>query len=67
MNSVVHLDTIWGFSIQPGTNGNVFASACSDGILRLFDIRHSVTGMSLNFFHCPKILFFKFLNIYFTK
>ena len=51
MNSVVHLETIWGSTIQPGSNAKVFASACDDGILRLFDIRQSVSGILLNLFH----------------
>ena len=38
-----HPNSIWDLALQPTTDGQVFASAC-DGIVRLFDIRRSVTG-----------------------
>ena len=42
-----HPDYVYDISSQPGTKGQVFASACADDILRLFDIRQSVTGILL--------------------
>ena len=50
MYSFQHLDGVWDIALQPGTNGNVFASACEDGIVRLFDIRQSVTGIFIVFY-----------------
>ena len=52
MYSILHPDQVFDIALQPGTDGNVFASACEDGIVRLFDIRQSVTGILLNILHC---------------
>ena len=45
LNSVPHPDSVWDIALQPGSDGQVFASACEDGIVRLFDIRTSATGI----------------------
>ena len=37
-------DKVWDIALQPGTNGQILASACHAGIARLFDIRTSLTG-----------------------
>ena len=48
LNTVKHPQPIGYVTLQPGnTNGDVFVSSCDDGVLRLFDIRRSVTGMYL--------------------
>ena len=45
LNSVLHPDWVLGIALEPsGTNGQVFASSCKDGFIRLFDTRTSVTG-----------------------
>ena len=32
-------------ALQPGTNGNIFATACAgDGIFRIFDTRRNANG-----------------------
>ena len=31
-------------ALQPGTNGNIFATACGDGIFRIFDTRRNANG-----------------------
>ena len=36
--------TVNSLSLQPGTHGNVFATASYDGILRLFDLRRNRKG-----------------------
>jgi len=41
-----HSDEVNSISLQPGTNGNNLATACDDGIFRLFDTRRSTTGQS---------------------
>ena len=33
-----------------GSNEDIFASACDDGVLRLFDISQSISGTTLVFF-----------------
>ena len=49
MNAVKHPQPIRYVMLQPGsTNGDIFVSSCNDGILRLFDIRRSVTGVYTN-------------------
>ena len=42
---MTHPSVISDISLQPGTNGQVFASASSNGILRLIDQRQSTAGM----------------------
>ena len=48
LNRLEHPKYVRDISLQPGTNGHVFVSACGDDILRLFDARQSVTGNSIN-------------------
>ena len=44
VNEVPHYSkTASGLSLQPGSNGQVFAATCHD-ILRIFDIRSNSTG-----------------------
>ena len=43
LNTVTHPKIVWDIALQPGSNGKIFVSA-SDGIIRLFDTRNSVTG-----------------------
>lgn len=42
---MIHPDNVWDIALQPNTDGNVLASACEDGIVRLFDLRRSATGI----------------------
>ena len=43
-----HPHNVKTIALQPDTNGNLFATACYDRILRLFDTRRNSTGkMSL--------------------
>ena len=44
LNSFKHPETIEAIALQPGTNGNLFATGCEDGIVRLFDTRRNKTG-----------------------
>ena len=44
LHSLQHPDEINGLALQPGTDGNVIATACDDGILRLFDPRRDGKG-----------------------
>ena len=51
MNSILHpSDQVFDIALQSGTKGNVFASVCN-GIIRLFDIRQSVTDIWLYKLH----------------
>ena len=43
-NSFQHSDSVYSISLQPGNEGNIFATACGDGILRLFDTRRNKKG-----------------------
>ena len=48
LHIITHPESVRNVTLQPcSTNGDVFASSSYDGILRLFDIRRSVTGMLL--------------------
>lgn len=47
-NSFQHPDYVNDISLQPGTNGQVFAAVCKDEQLRLFDIRKSGTSSELS-------------------
>ena len=44
MNSFEHPGDVYEISLQPETNGNVFATICDDDTFRLFDTRQSGTG-----------------------
>ena len=46
LNTVAHPNIVWDIALQPGSNGQVFVSACFDDIIRLFDTRCSVTGLN---------------------
>ena len=43
-------DLVFGLSVQPSShNGDVFATgSLTGGVLRIFDIRHSTTGIGLS-------------------
>ena len=53
---MLHPDGVWDIALQPGTNRQVFALACNDGIIRLFDNRTSVTGIILKIYNIHRIL-----------
>ena len=53
---MLHPDRVWDIALQQGTNRQVFALACNDGIIRLFDIRTSVTGIMLKIHNIHRIL-----------
>ena len=44
MHSFKQLESVIDISLQPGTNGNVFAAICCDDAFRLFDMRKSGSG-----------------------
>ena len=45
LNTFNHPSLVPSVALQPGSNGNFLATACADGILRLFDLRRgSETG-----------------------
>ena len=44
LNSFQHPDDVYSLALQPGADGNVIATACDDGILRLFDPRIDEKG-----------------------
>jgi hypothetical protein len=46
--TVAHPETVWTIACMPGKNGCIFATACQDGVLRLFDTRTSNTGIILH-------------------
>ena len=60
---MVHPQEVNDISFQCGTNGLVFATACGDGILRLFDTRCSSNGTQVYFTCIIMILFLKLLII----
>ena len=37
-------DSVRSISFQPGTNGNIFASACGDSVFRIIDMRNNLNG-----------------------
>ena len=48
LHTITHPNPVASVALQPSnTNGDVIVSSSADGILRLFDIRRSVTGMLL--------------------
>ena len=50
LNTITHPQPLRHVTLQPSSKiGDVFVSSCGDGILRLFDLRHSVTGMQVLF------------------
>ena len=52
MNTVKHPRPIIHATLQPGSaDGIVFVPSCDDDIIRLFDLRQSVTGILLNDFN----------------
>ena len=44
LSTFQHPDEINHITLQPKTNGNLFATVCGDSKFRLFDIRQSTTG-----------------------
>ena len=66
MHTIKHPQPIRYVTLQPGnTKGDVFVSSCDDGVLRLFDIRRSVTGMYLfrYSFHLIPSSFYKIIQL----
>ena len=54
-----HPSAVYSVALQPGSNGNVCATACQDGIIRLFDTRRNQTG---GFFFETTLSFSTILN-----
>ena len=54
-----HPEAVNSISLQPGANGNFFASASKDGILRLFDTRRNKTG-ELDILKHPSSFYYTF-------
>jgi hypothetical protein len=44
LTSFQHPNTVNFVALQPEQEGNVFATACTDGIVRFFDNRRNVKG-----------------------
>ena len=66
LHTIKHPQPIRYVTLQPGnTKGDVFVSSCDDGVLRLFDIRRSVTGMYLfrYSFHLIPSSFYKIIQL----
>ena len=66
LNSLEHpfVTTVLGCALQPGSEGNVLATASADGILRLFDIRRNKNGKLLR---SSKAYFFAMNSSFFTS
>ena len=46
LHTITHPRQVFYLALKPSnTNGDVFVSSSTDGILRLFDIRRSITGI----------------------
>ena len=45
LNAVKHQKSVRGVALQPSSNVDVFVTTSDDRVLRLFDVRHSLTGM----------------------
>ena len=61
-----HPEAVNSISLQPGANGNFFASASKDGILRLFDTRRNKTG-ELDILKHPSSFFIRLIQIKFLS
>ena len=44
MDNIPHRFSVYSIALKPETRGNIFASSCADGKLRLFDLRLSSTN-----------------------
>ena len=44
LTSFQHPDTVNAVALQPGEGGSIFATACNDEVVRLFDTRRNVKG-----------------------
>ena len=51
LDYVLHCCTVFSIALQPGTQGQVFASASEDGKLRVFDTRIGTNGS----IHLPSV------------
>ena len=55
LHSFDHLKTVFGLALQPGADGNVIATACKDGIIRLYDTRKEKNS---SFIHSIQLILF---------